>query len=225
MPPAGRLDEVRIGAIERLENAGRGGAGLDTAYRKQPVAGPVAVAPLGLAGDFQANRKHHGGPDKAVYGYPLSGYAGWRAEFPALADRFVAGAMGENLVVSGQDEASLCIGDVIRCGTATLQIAQIRQPCSTLGVMFGTTRVVRAMVRSGRCGWYYRVIAAGSLLAGDDHDVIERPNADWPVARLAEIAAGRAGTIATFEAMMVLPGLATAWQQWARAEITRQAAL
>ncbi len=84
--------------------------------------------------------------------------------------------MGENLVVAGQDEASLCIGDIIRCGSATLQIAQIREPCSTFAAVLGTTRVVRAMTRSGRCGWYYRVIEAGSIGAGDAHDVIERPN-------------------------------------------------
>jgi MOSC domain-containing protein YiiM len=218
----GTLQEVRIGVIARLENAGRGGAGIDTAYRKQPVAGPVMVGALGLAGDHQANRKYHGGPEKAVYGYPLSGYAAWRAEFPALADRFGPGAMGENLVVVGQDEASLCIGDVICCGTATLQIAQIRQPCSTLGAIFGSSRIVRAMTRSGRCGWYYRVIETGQMAAGDGHDVIDRPNPDWPVSRLADIAAGRAGTIAALEAMTVLPGLAAQWQQWAKDEITRQ---
>lgn len=219
----GTLQDVRVGAIARLENAGRRGAGIDTAYRKQPVAGPVAVGTLGLDGDHQANRKYHGGPEKAVYGYPVSGYAAWRTEFPALADRFGPGAMGENLAVTGQNEACLCIGDIIRCGTAKLQIAQIRQPCSTLGAIFGSNRIVRAMTKSGRCGWYYRVIAPGMMAAGDCHDVIDRPNPDWPVRRLADIAAGRSGTIAALEAMTVLPGLAAQWQQWAKDEIARQA--
>ncbi len=222
MTDSGTITAVHLGSITRLDNAGRRGAGIDTAYRKLPVAGLVAVHTLGLAGDVQANRRVHGGPEKAVYGYPLSGYEGWRAEFPDLGTRFGPGAMGENLVIAGQDEASLCIGDIIRCGSATLQIAQIREPCSTFAAIFGTTRVVRAMVRSGRCGWYYRVVEAGSLGAGDGHDVIERPNPEWPVARLAGFASGRGGTVATLEALSQLPGLTPAWQAKAAAALAEQ---
>lgn len=212
MIASGTLCAIRTGRIERLANAGRGGAGLMTAYRKSPVAGPVRVETLGITSDVQANTKVHGGPEKAVYGYPVSGYAGWRAEFPALADRFVVGAMGENLVVDGQDEASLCIGDIIRCGTTTLQIAQIREPCSTLAAVVGSRRVGPAMLRSGRCGWYYRVLEAGEIAPGDAHDVIGRPNPHWSVARLAGFAAGRSGTAAALAELAALPGLASRWQ-------------
>ena len=222
MIAAGTIAAVHLGSITRLDNAGRRGAGIDTAYRKRPVAGPVAVEAMGLAGDVQANRRVHGGPEKAVYGYPLSGYDGWRAEFPDLGDRFGPGAMGENLVIAGQDEASLCIGDIVRCGSATLQIAQIREPCSTFAAIFGTTRVVRAMVRSGRCGWYYRVVETGMLGPGDGHIVIERPNPEWPVARLARFAAGHGGTVAALEALSQLKGLTPAWQAKAAAVLAEQ---
>jgi MOSC domain-containing protein YiiM len=224
MIAAGSLAAVHIGTIRRLENAGRGGASLDTAFLKSPVAGPVAVHALGLDGDVQANRRVHGGPEKAVYGYPASGYAGWQAELPDLADRLVPGAMGENLVIRGQDETSLCIGDVLRCGTATLQIAQIREPCSTFAAVLGTSRVVRAMTRSSRCGWYYRVLEPGLLAAGDRHDVIDRPNPDWPVARFAAFAAGRAGTVEALAELVTLPGLTPAWQQKAAAALAAQSA-
>ncbi len=218
----GLLCAIRTGRIEQLANAGRGGAGLMTAYRKSPVAGPVRVGTLGIAGDVQANTKVHGGPEKAIYGYPVSGYAGWRTEFPALADRFIVGAMGENLVVDGQDEASLCIGDIIRCGTTTLQIAQIREPCSTLAAVIGTRRVGPAMIRSGRCGWYYRVLEAGEIAAGDAHDVIERPNPDWSVLRFAGFAAGRSGTVAALAELATLPGLTSRWQIKAAAALSAQ---
>jgi MOSC domain-containing protein YiiM len=216
------LHAVHVGRAERLENAGRGGAGLMTAYRKTPVAGPVQVDALGITMDTQVNRRFHGGPEKAVYGYPLAGYAGWRAEFPDIADRFVAGAMGENLVVDGQDEAGLCIGDIIRVGTATLQISQIREPCSTFAAVIGTARVVKAMVRSGRCGWYYRVLDPGTLAAGDGHDVIERPNPGWTVARFAGFAAGRSGSIDAITELTTLPGLTPAWQARAAAALADQ---
>lgn len=220
----GKILDLHVGIIERIENIGRGGKSLLTAYRKKPITGAVRVEVLGITGDAQANRRVHGGPEKAVYGYPLSGYAAWRTEFAALADRFVPGAMGENLVVDGQDEASLCIGDIIRCGTATLQIAQIREPCSTFAAVLGTSRVVKAMTKSGRCGWYYRVLEAGMMAPGDGHDVIERPNPDWSVARLAAFAAGRTGTIAAITELTTLPGLTPAWQARARAALAAQTA-
>lgn len=224
MIDSGTLVAVHIGTIQHLENAGRGGAGIDTAFIKHAAPGSVAVNPTGLAGDFQGNLRVHGGPEKAIYGYPLSGYDGWRADFPDLAARFGPGAMGENLVIAGQDEASLCIGDVIQCGTATLQISQIREPCSTFAAVFGTTRVVRAMTRSGRCGWYYRVVKPGIIGAGDAHTVINRPNPQWPVARFAAFAAGRSGTIEALAELADLPGLTPAWQAKAKAALAAQQA-
>ena len=213
---SGSIVEVRIGTAARL-----GDNGPLTGYRKHPVAGPVAIGPLGLEGDVQVNRRYHGGPEKAVYGYPLSGYDGWRAEFPQLGERFGPGAMGENLVVAGQDEASLHIGDIVRAGTALLQVAQIREPCSTFTAVLGTTKVARAMVKSGRCGWYYRVLEPGAVTAGDAHVVVDRPNPDWPVARLAAIAAG-SGTVEALAELARLPGLTPAWQARAAEMLARQ---
>jgi MOSC domain-containing protein YiiM len=222
MIASGTIQAVHVGKVARLPNAGRGGAGVSTAYIKTPVPGPVTIHTLGIEGDEQGNLRVHGGPEKAVYGYPLSGYAAWRAEFPAMAARFGPGAMGENLVIVGQDESSIHIGDIIRCGSALLQVAQIREPCSTLGAMLGTTRVVRAMTRSGRCGWYYRVLEAGRVSPGDAHDVVERSNPDWPVARFADFAAGRSGTIAALEQLAALPGLTPRWREKAFKTLSAQ---
>jgi MOSC domain-containing protein YiiM len=216
MIASGSIQSVRIGQPTQLRD------GVMTGYRKLPVAGPIAVGTLGLESDIQFNKRFHGGPEKAVYGYPVSGYAGWQAEFPALAAQFVPGAMGENLPVIGQDEASLCIGDIIRCGTALLQVAQIREPCSTFSAIHGTARVARAMTRSGRCGWYYRVLEPGILTAGDPHDVVERWHPDWPVARLASIATGKAGTREALADLSGLKGLTPAWQLRAADMLERQ---
>jgi MOSC domain-containing protein YiiM len=123
MIASGIIAQLRIGTPQPIP-----GVAIPSAYRRQPVDGPVEVHELGLEGDMVGNRRVHGGKEKAVYAYPLSGYAGWRAEFPGIADRFVPGAMGENLVIDRLDEASVHLGDIIRCGTATLQVAQIRGP-------------------------------------------------------------------------------------------------
>ncbi|WP_313669752.1 MOSC domain-containing protein [Sandarakinorhabdus sp.] len=215
MIASGIIAQLRIGRPQPLP-----GHRMLSAYRRQPVSGPVTVHELGLDGDQVGNTRVHGGPEKAIYAYPLSGYAAWRAEFPDLAGRFEPGAMGENLVVDGFDETSLCLGDVIRCGTATLQIAQIREPCSTFAAAMGTTRVVKAMVRSGRCGWYFRVLEAGTITAGNGHDVIERPNPAWPISRFTPIAAGKAGRHEELAELAALPGLSAYW----RAKLARRLA-
>jgi MOSC domain-containing protein YiiM len=218
MIASGAISAVHIGKVTKLSADGR-----RTAFRKLPVAGAIAVHSLGLAGDQQGNLRVHGGTEKAVYGYPISGYAGWQAEFPAMADRFVAGAMGENLVIAGLDEEHVHIGDIVRAGTALLQIAQIREPCSTFAAVLGTTKVVRAMTKSGRCGWYYRVLEPGQVAAGDDHAIIERPNPHWSIARFARFAAGQAGTTEALHELTSLPGLTPAWQRKAAAALARQA--
>lgn len=212
MIASGCIEAVHVGQVAVLPVAGRNGAGQRTAFRKLPVAGPVAVHALGLAGDAQANLKVHGGPEKAVYGYPVTNYAGWRADMPDLADRFHPGAMGENLVIAGLDEDVVHIGDIVRCGTALLQVSQLREPCSVFAAVMETSRVVRAMTRSGRCGWYYRVLEAGHIAAGDAHAIIDRPNPGWSVARFAVFAAGRGGTVEALAELAVLPGLTPGWQ-------------
>lgn len=215
MIASGIIAQLRIGRPRPVA-----GLRLASAYHRQPVTGPVAVDAYGLAGDQVGNNRVHGGLEKAVYAYPQSGYAAWAAEFPDLADRFGPGGMGENLVVDGLDESSVHLGDVIRCGTAVLQVAQIREPCSTFAAVIGTAKVVKAMVRSGRCGWYLRVLEGGVIAAGDGHDVIDRPNPAWPIARFTPIAAGTAGTA---EDLAELAGMAALSAYW-RAKLAQRLA-
>lgn len=196
---------LRVGSVAPL-----GPNAVPSGYVKHAAAGPVHAGALGLAGDAQADLRVHGGPDKAVYGYPASRYPEWAAEFPHLA--FASGAMGENLTLSGGDERDVHIGDRWRIGGAVLQVTQPRQPCFKLGLALGDPALVRAMTRSGRCGWYYRVLDPGDIAAGDVANLIARPNPDWPIARFAAIVAARAMTRAVFTAMVAMEGLAEQWQ-------------
>jgi MOSC domain-containing protein YiiM len=66
------------------------GRSITTAIGKQPVAGAVAVGPLGLAGDEQADQSVHGGQSKAVYLYPVVHHPFWqtvRAQAGVAEDR------------------------------------------------------------------------------------------------------------------------------------------
>ncbi len=202
-----RVIAVHVGRIAPL-----GPQGVPSGYLKHPVDRPVLAGELGLSGDAQADLTVHGGVDKAVYGYPVSRYPDWSAAFPELSERLLPGSMGENLVIEGVAEADLAIGDRVRVGGALLQVTQPRQPCFKLALALGEPRLARAMTRNGWCGWYYRVLEAGVIGAGDDHVLVERPNPAWTVARFAEVVAARALGADLLAEMVAMEGLADNWR-------------
>ena len=183
-------------------------------FVKHAVAGPVAVTPLGLAGDQQADLSVHGGPEKAVYGYALSRYSAWAQQFPGLA--FGPGAMGENLSIAGMDETDICVGDVHAIGTALLQVCQPRRPCFKLALRHDEERLPPAMTRSGFSGWYYRVLQTGALTAGDAVILQHRPHPDFAFARLVEIVTRNNGSQQELRKMAAMPELASQWRARAK---------
>jgi MOSC domain-containing protein YiiM len=188
-------------------------------FVKSAVKGPVRVTSMGLEGDEQADLRVHGGVDKAVYGYAISHYLGWSREFPEHRGLFVAGGVGENLPVEGLDEDTVCIGDQHSIGTAVLVVCQHRQPCYKFALRFDDIRVVRAMVKNGRCGWYYRVLREGSMQAGDEVRLLNRPNPGWTVARFAALQTRHGFDNDVWAQLAVLPGLADNWRAKARQQL------
>ncbi len=186
-----------------------------SAIAKAPTAGPVAVGPMGLAGDEQADRKHHGGVDKAIHHYAFDHYPAWRTalgDHPLLA---APGGFGENISTLGLTEANVWLGDRFRLGTALIEVSHGRQPCWKLGHRFGYAPLAADIVRNGRCGWYYRVIEAGVVQAGDALTRVERGMADWPIERLFRvlIGGGHKADRAVLGDLAAMPVLAEAWRQ------------
>jgi MOSC domain-containing protein YiiM len=165
-----RIVSVNVGAIRVVE--WRGDV-VSTAIWKEPVLGRVALRGVNFAGDDQADRTVHGGPDKAVYAYALEDYDFWRTHegidtAPAL--------FGENLTVEGIDLAMSMIGERWQVGSAVLEVAQIRLPCFKLGIRLGDPRFPRRFQHVGRMGAYLRVVQEGDVEAGDAVAVISRPD-------------------------------------------------
>ncbi|SRR5579883_77512 len=177
----------------------------------------VAVGPLGLEGDEQADLQSHGGPEKAVYAYAGAHFPGWAAHFPRLA--FTGGAMGENLTIAGLTETDICAGDVHLIGTALLQVCQPRQPCFKLDLLHGDAQLSNRMIRSFQSGWYYRVLEPGALAAGDAVILQDRPNPDFPFLRLVEIVYRKQGARADLARMAQMAGLASQWRAWAERKL------
>jgi MOSC domain-containing protein YiiM len=206
---------VQVGRVAPL-----GPKAAPSGYVKTTVPGAVKVSSLGLSGDEQADLSVHGGPEKAVYGYAARHYSDWRVDFPEKANLLVAGGMGENLTISGLDEGDICVGDVHRAGTALLQVCQPRQPCFKLAAYFGDAKMPRAMVRSGRSGWYYRVLQEGELWAGTKLVLVERPTS-FPFAGLVEIVNGATASRAELEMLAQMPELASSLRNAALSSLER----
>ncbi len=147
------------------------GGTVSTGIYKEPVARRVRVGPLGLEGDEQADLRVHGGPLKAVYGYPSEHYAFWRRELPGVDLPW--GMFGENVTTEGLLEPSVKVGDRYRVGTAVLEVTKPRFPCFKLGVKFGREDILPRFLWSGRSGFYFRVAEEGEVAAGDPIDVVE----------------------------------------------------
>lgn len=181
-----------------------------TAFVKTPVAGPVVVGPLGLAGDQQADRQNHGGPDKAVLAYSADHYAWWRAHLGL--PEIPLGGFGENLAIEGLDETSVCIGDAWRAGQVLFQITQPRQPCWKMSRRWQIADLARQVIASGKSGWYLRVLAPGELSPGTVIEIVSRPNPAWTVARASDVMHHRQGDLALAAELGSLPELSQAWR-------------
>ncbi len=198
-------------------NSGRirplGREGLPSGIDKRPLDGPVQVTRTGLAGDEQADRLHHGGPDKALHHYPAEHYESWRSELPAKAALFVPGAFGENLSTHGLTEDVVCLGDVWRLGGAILQVSQGRQPCRRLNLRFDLPDMIERVRQNGRSGWYYRVLEPGLAGPADRLRLVERPHPEWSVRRLTDVLFAPVPDRPAIATLVGLSALSGSWRE------------
>ncbi len=180
---------------------------------KQPAGGAVAVTADGLAGDFQADRRVHGGPDKAVHHYPAQHYARLAERFPSAAAALVAGSIGENVSTHGPAEDMVCLGDVFALGSARVVLTQPRRPCWKIDRRYDAHGMAAWIRETGLTGWYYRVLEPGRVTAGDRLVLLERC-ADAP--SVAEFHAATAVTRpppAALERLLAAPALPESWRR------------
>ncbi len=149
-----------------------------TAIDKRPVTGPVKVNRYGLYADVQADRKNHGGLDKALYAYSEEDAAFWRSE---LGRPLGPGWFGENLRVSGIDVNASRVGERWRIGsTVEVEVTMPRSPCATFARWVGGAHErgwVKRFGDEGRLGAYLRVVHHGTVTAGDSIEVLSVPSA------------------------------------------------
>ena len=172
-----KVVHVCTGAVRQVRINGRSVA---SAIAKQPVAGPVAVKPLGLEGDEQADLTVHGGLAKAVYAYPAEHLPFWRtvraqARVGLWDEPVPPGLFGENLLVEGLTEDRLWIGDRLLLPHCVLAVSEPRMPCFKFAAAMGFAKAVKLMGQSGWCGTYLAVIEPGQVSAGDTAQLVPGP--------------------------------------------------
>jgi MOSC domain-containing protein YiiM len=189
----------------------RRGKPVMSAIRKLPVTTEtIGVGPTNLAGDRQADLRVHGGPEKAIFAYPIEHLAAWTAELnPDIPYR--PGSIGDNMTIAGIDETQVSIGDVWRWGSAVLQICQPRYPCFKLAMATGRPQIVRRFLATGRSGWYMRVLEPGTASVRGPITVQDREPAGISVREAAMAVYNEADPVRQLE-IAEHPALAESWR-------------
>jgi MOSC domain-containing protein YiiM len=181
-----------------------------SAIGKAPVSGRVRVAGVNVEGDEQADRRVHGGPDKALYAYASEDTEWWTAE---LGQELGAGAFGENLTTAGLDVSGAVIGERWRAGSVELEVCQPRLPCFKLAAKRGEPQMVRRFAEAGRPGAYLRIVREGELAAGGEIDVVTRPEHGITVALVSRAIMLDETLLGAAAAAPELPGALAEWMR------------
>ena len=196
---------VNVGGPREIEWLGKRDT---TAIWKAPVENRVAVTGVNLAGDDQADRRFHGGADKAVYAYAREDYDWWSRE---LRRALEPGTFGENLTLEDLDVTAAVVGERWVIGSALLEVAGPRTPCWKIGARMDDPDFPVWFAAAGRPGAYLRIVGEGEVGAGDAVDVVSRPGHALTVGDVARI---YHGDRARCGELLRAPELAEEWRAW-----------
>lgn len=202
----GKVLSVNVGSLREFEYNGRPAK---SAIWKSPVSGRIAARGVNLAGDDQADRKAHGGPDKVVYAYAVEDERWWEKEIGRALEY---GEFGENLTIEGIDANNALVGERWRIGTTVLEVSEPRIPCWRLGVRMNDKMFPRRFTEAMRPGPYLRIVAEGEVGAGDEISVVERPDHDLTIRDVFRIYNRDRAEV---ERLLTVPQMAESWRRWA----------
>src|SRR5262244_1100039 len=201
-----RVLSVNVGTVREFEYNGRPAR---SAIWKSPVAGRVAARGVNLAGDDQADRRAHGGPDKAVYAYPVEDLGWWAQQ---IGRPLQYGELGENLTTEGIEVNGALVGERWAIGTTVLEVSEPRVPCWRLGVRMNDNLFPRRFTEALRPGALLRIIVEGEVGAGDEIRVVERPAHDLTIRDVFRI---YTRDHAEAQRLLAVPRMSESWKRWA----------
>ncbi len=214
------LPIVRVDAVLTGKSAPLGPNGGMSGMNKQVAHNRVYLGMEGLSGDEQADRRHHGGAEKALHHFPAEHYPLMQKHLNKCTDgAFDVGRFGENISTTGLTESDVCIGDIFQLGEAIVQVSQGRQPCWKLNARYDYPEMAKQVQSLKTTGWYYRVITPGYLQDGDSLVLLQRPYPDWSIARLLGYLFEDTLNLTALKAMVDIPYLAQTWRDMAQKRI------
>jgi len=202
----GKVLSVNVGLPREFEYNGRPAR---SAIWKSPVVGRVAARGVNLTGDDQADRRAHGGPDKAIYAYAVEDLRWWAQE---IGRPLQYGELGENLTTEGIDANGALVGERWAIGTTVLEVSEPRVPCWRLGVRMNDKFFPRRFTQALRPGAYLRLLVEGDVGAGDEIQVIERPDHDLTIRDVLRIYAFDRQEVGR---LLAIHGMSESWRSWA----------
>ena len=162
-----------------------------TGIYKQSVE-QVSVNELGIVGDIQADKRFHGGPEKALHQYALYSYEKIIKRYPLLYKKATPGMIGENLSAADMNEHNVCIGDIYKLGSAIVQVSSPRIPCWKIDAKFKQPDLHQFISQHRLNGWYYRVLEAGHTKLNDEFLLQQRPNTNISIDTMLKVIHGKA---------------------------------
>ena len=130
----------------------------------------VEVRRAGMEGDWQQNRRYHGGPDRALCLYSMDLIDALVAEGHPIAP----GSTGENVTLRGITWSALKPGTRLDIGGATVEVTAFADPCRTIAGSFLKRRIAR-IAEKANPGWsrvYACIIREGVIAVGDSARII-----------------------------------------------------
>jgi len=188
------------------------GTSMSTGIFKKPVSGRIALRTLNLDGDRQADLSVHGGPYKAVYGYPSEHYDYWREKLPGMDLPW--GIFGENFTTEGMREEDLHVGDRLRIGSATLMVRQLRMPCYKLAAKFQRDDMIDRFLDSGHSGFYFSVEQEGEVEVGDSFELLSRNHNGITIAEMNRVIVRDRYNRDLLLKAIATPALPEAWREY-----------
>src|SRR5467141_73396 len=186
------------------------GKSVHTAVWKDAVRGRRKVERLNIDGDGQGDLQGHGGEHRAVLVYQIDSYRYWERE---LGRRdFVFGQFGENFTVEGLPDDEVCIGDRYRIGSALFEVTQPRVTCYRVGIRMDEPRMAALLVEHHRPGFYFRVLEAGEVAAGDEIVKVSNGPERMSVAEADALLYLTGHSRAQLERALRIPALPAGWR-------------
>ena len=191
LPASGEVISVNVTSFVH-EGEWTGSVGR-TGIDKRSISGRVKLAENAVVGDVVADRKSHGGYDKAVYAYAREDAQWWEKELGIL---IAPGRFGENLTIRGVEVTGAVIGERWRIGSALLEVSEPRIPCRVFAGFWDRPTLIKDFTRAGKPGSYLRIIEEGEIGTGDEIVIVHRPSHGITISDLFAAKSGERSRIA-----------------------------